>query len=132
MQSASLLKWEKELKQIFRHIDEHLEDKYGHLYTLHPSRPPRGTTANNEHDGLFNVGAAFSAGYGSHLGPGYIIEVRISTLEFVQETVRESILQEVIEMLREMIPLKFPDQPLEVTREGHLYKIHGDLSLGSL
>ena len=76
-----------------------LEDKYGHLYPLHPSRAQRGATANKEHDGLFNVGASFSAGFGSEHGSGYIVEIRMATLSHVPIDVRKQIEKDVIKVL---------------------------------
>ncbi len=65
MNNPHMAEWEKTLKEIFDIIDDYIEDKYGFLYPLHPSRPQRGRTANKSSDGLFNIGAAFSAGFGS-------------------------------------------------------------------
>jgi len=36
--------WENTLKEIFNEIDDYLEDMYGGLYPLHPSRSSRGAT----------------------------------------------------------------------------------------
>ena len=123
--------WEERLKAVFDRIDDHLEDRYGHLYPLHPARPSHGRTSNREEDGLFNVGAAFSAGFGSQHGPGYVIEVRMSTLSRISAELREKIENEVAERLREDLPKAFPGRELRVERDGPVYKIFGDLSLGS-
>ncbi len=123
--------WERKLKQVFDLIDEELEAEYGDRWPLHPARPPHGTTANRESDGLFNVGAAFSAGFGSKLGRGYIVEIRIATRAKIPPEVQEEIEQRVVELLNTHLPATFPDQKLQVSRCGHTYKIHGDLSLGS-
>lgn len=132
LRHARALAWEEQLKRVFDRVDHALEDKYGHLYPLHPARPKRGDTSNPESDGLFNVGASFSAGYGSEHGPGYIVEVRISTLSRVPPDVEEKIDEEVVSMLREELAKEFPGRTLHVSRDGHIYKIHGDLSLGEL
>ena len=58
---SDIEEWERKLKRVFDDIDDYLEEKYGHLYTLHPARAERGETSNKEQDGLFNVGATFSA-----------------------------------------------------------------------
>lgn len=121
--------WEERLKGVFDRIDDHLEERYGHLYPLHPSRPSRGGTADREQDGLFNVGAAFAAGYGSRHGPGYVIEVRMATLSRVSAELREQIEKEVAELLRNDLPKAFPGRELKVERDGPVYKIVGDLSL---
>ncbi len=124
------MKWEKRLKKIFDHIDDYLENQYGQDYPLHPARAKRGHTRNKESDGLFNVGAVFSAGYGSEYGPGYVVEVQMSTLSRVPDEVRERIGEEVAELIKEQLPEVFPGIALQVDRDGSIYKIHGDLSLG--
>ena len=68
MRHPRLVEFETRLKQLFDAIDDLLEEKYGRTYHLHPSRPARGLTGNKAHDGLFNVGATFTPGYGSHHG----------------------------------------------------------------
>lgn len=126
-----LTAWERTLKSLFDEIDDQLEDTYGPLFSLHPARPKRGTTANKEHDGLFDVGASFSAGYGSHLGRGYVVDVDVVTLQTIPATIREKIEADVYRLLNERIPEYFPDREIEVGRDGNLIKIHGDLSFGA-
>ncbi len=125
------MKWERRLKGIFDTIDAELEDKYGEFYCLHPSRPKRNATSNPEADGLFNVGAAFSAGFGSETGPGYIVEIRLSTLERIPLKIREEIKQYVFQSLGKKLSRVFPDNELQVAEENGTIRIHGDLSLGN-
>ncbi len=54
------------------------------------------------------------------------------TLDRVPDDVREAIEAEVVELLKEKLPEHFPERELEVIRDGTLYKIVGDLRLGSL
>ena len=121
--------WESRLRRVFDRIDDYLEDRYGDRYPLHPSRPLRGATASRSQDGLFNVGASFSAGYGSQLGPGYVVEVRLVTLSSVPWHVRERIEEEVAALLRRELPRAFPDRHIRVDRDGAVYKVYGDLRL---
>lgn len=132
MRHPKAIAWEQTLKQVFDDIDRRLEAKYGALYPLHPARPPRGATANPESDGLFDVGGVFTAGFGSQTGPGYVVEVRMATLERVPEAVKEQIQEEVVQLLREKLPRAFPGRDLHVSRDGAVFKIHGDLSLGTV
>ncbi|WP_455383497.1 hypothetical protein [Salinispira pacifica] len=132
MHDPRLVEFERRLKELFDSVDEELENRFGSLYPLHPARPPRGTTANREQDGLFNIGASFSAGYGSELGRGYVIEVRMVTLSHIPQHVRREITEEAVRMVRERLTDYFPDRELDVSREDNLFKIHGDLRLGSL
>lgn len=132
LKHPKLVEWEKSMKALFDEIDDYLEDKYGNLFPLHPNRTERGGTANKESDGLFNVGAAFSAGYGSRLGRGYVIEVHMATLAKVPEEIRELILRETADLVRARLKAYFPGRELEVEKDGSLYKIYGDLSLGTL
>jgi len=121
--------WEETLKSVFDVIDAELETEYSGRYSLHPSRPKRGETANPEDDGLFNVGAAFSAGFGSKYGPGYVVEIRLSTLINVPDEVREEIKVKVFQCLETRLPKAFPGKALHVSEESGVIRIHGDLSL---
>ena len=80
----------------------------------------------------FNVGASFSAGFGSEYGPGYVVEVRMVTLTRVPYYLRARIEEEVVDLLKEELPKHFPGRDLKVARDGQVYKIFGDLSLGKL
>ena len=129
MRGLRVAEWERRLKTVFDGIDHELEDVYGGQYNLHPSRAARGKTANPEDDGLFNVGAAFSAGFGSQFGPGYVVDIRLSTLEKVPADIREKIKQEVFQKLEQRLPKTFPGKILHVSEEHGNIRIHGDLSL---
>ncbi len=80
MQSSQSIEWDRRLKRLFDEVDDYLEDKYGDLFPLHPNRMKRGNTSNKEMDGLFNIGASFSPGYGTELGRGYVVDLHLSTL----------------------------------------------------
>ncbi len=130
MRHHKAVTWEKRLKAVFDKIDDHLEAKYGKEYPLRPTRAKRGTTSNKEHDGLFRIGAAFTAGYGSKVGRGYAVEILMVTLKRVPKDIRQAIEEEVATMLRQALPEAFPGRKLNVSRDGRIYKIHGDLKLG--
>ena len=121
--------WEKRLKFVFDEIDVELEHRYRDRFDLHPSRPEHGTTSSREMDGLFNVGASFSAGFGSHLGPGYVVDIRLSTLEQIPKTLKIELRDKVQAMLVEKLPAAFPGKTLRVDKERSHLRIHGDLSL---
>ncbi len=123
------MQWEETLKGVFDTLDHELEAEYGTRYTLHPSRPAHGTTTNPEADGLFNVGAAFSAGFGSKYGPGYVVEIILSTLTNVPDEVRDEIKVKVLQGLEKRLSLAFPGKELHVSEENGVIRIHGDLSL---
>lgn len=112
---------------MFDRVDDYLEEEYGRRYPLHPARPARGKTSSKAHDGLFNIGASFSAGYGSKRGPGYVVQVRMVTLTRVPQYIRDQIEEEAVERLRQELPREFPDRELRVERDGPVYKIYGDL-----
>jgi hypothetical protein len=126
------LEFNDRLKKLFDEVDEYIEEAYGDRYILHPARPSRGETANPQADGLFNIGADFTAGYGSQLGRGYLIDVEMSTLEKVEESARREIYRAVVEKVRELLPLRFPERELSVRQDGNHFKILGDFSLGDL
>jgi len=125
-----VIEWERRLSRVFDEIDDVLEDKYAGKYPLHPARARRGLTSSKAHDGLFNVGAVFSAGYGSRRGPGYIVRIRTATLSDVPAQVRDEINAEVERLLKEKLAEAFPERILRITRDGPAIKIYGDLSLG--
>ncbi len=131
MRHPKALQWERKLKKVFRRIDARLEAEYGDRYPLHPARPSEGATANPAHDGLFNIGASFSGGFGSEHGAGYVVSVQMATLENVDAAMREKIEQRVATELAAELPKTFPNRELKVSRDGHSFKIHGDLSLGN-
>jgi hypothetical protein len=126
------MRWEETLKRVFDALDAELEAEYGGRYPLHPSRPKRGATANPEDDGLFNVGAAFSAGFGSPNGPGYVVEIRIATLSRVPASIRAEIKQKIFQGLEKRLPQAFPGKELNVSEEAGILRIHGDLSLDGM
>ncbi len=125
------MEWEHQIKKMFDDVDDWLENKYGGLFNLHPNRSRRGITANKEMDGLFNVGADFSAGYGSELGRGYIVRIRMSTLDHIPETVKNDIEKDTEELVRLKLSEFFPDRALKLERDRHLLKITGDFRIGS-
>ena len=126
MLHPGIQEWERYLKMIFDEIDDYLEDVYGDGYRLHPARPARGKTANKGHDGLFNVGATFSAGFGSKYGRGYVVEVDMVTLESVPREVQMKIEADVMRLLREKIDTYLPERRVSIDKDGNVIKIHGD------
>lgn len=132
MQHHASRKLEVTLRHLFGEVDAYLEDRFGDRHLLHPARAPRGTTAHYAHDGLFDVGASFSAGYGSRFGRGYVIDVRMVTLERIAREEREEILKAAVDKVRELLPRYFPHRDLTVSRDRQVFKIHGDLKLGRL
>jgi hypothetical protein len=121
--------WEKRLKSLFDKIDMALEEEYGDRFKLHPARAPHEKTSSRSMDGLFNVGASYSAGFGSKYGAGYVVEIRLSTLERVPRKVKKELRGRVQTMLTELLPDTFPGKSLRVDNERQHLRIHGDLSL---
>jgi hypothetical protein len=124
--------FDERLKKMFDEVDNYIEDAYGSLYSLHPVRPARGETANPQADGLFNIGADFTPGYGSEHGRGYLVDVTMATLEDVNENTRREICNKAAEKIRELLPLRFPERRLSLRRDGNHFKILGDFSLGNV
>ena len=129
MRGKEAIAWEERLKSVFDEIDWELESLYGDRFPLHPARPSSGTTSNPEMDGLFNVGASYSPGFDSKWGPGYTVEIRLSTLGHIPEDIREKLQARVQELLRQKLPKAFPGKALFVDQENDTLRIHGDLSL---
>ena len=129
MRGNEVQRFERTLKRLFDQLDGELEDRWGALYPRHPVRPARGLSANPESDGLFNVGASFSAGYGSDAGKGYVIDLRLATLSRVDPRHRQEIERYVVGRVQELLATYFPMRPLRVVKDGDLFKVIGDLSL---
>lgn len=129
MRHRKAKEWEKRLKTVFDEIDVELEAAYGERFDLHPSRPEHGATSSREMDGLFNVGASYSAGFGSRLGPGYVVDIRLSTLQRIPKDLKLELRDRVQAMLIEKLPAVFRGKALHVDQEKHHLRIHGDLSL---
>ncbi len=127
-----MIEFDNKLKEIFNEIDDFLEDQYGDLFPLHPSRAERGDTSSKSHDGLFSVTSSFTAGIGSEKGRGYAVEIRFVTLEKVDKKLREKVEDEVIQLIDRKLDEKFPERELDVTRDRNVIKIYGDLSLGNV
>lgn len=129
MNNPNMSEWEDTLKKIFDIIDDHLEDKYGYLYPLHPARAKRGRTSNKSSDGLFNIGAAFSAGFGSGYGRGWVVDVSMVTLSKVPEEIKQKIYIEVTEELKRFLEEYYPERDIKVAKDGNVFKIFGELGL---
>ncbi|MDX9957393.1 MAG: hypothetical protein AB7T74_13490 [Clostridia bacterium] len=132
MDHPKTVEWDARMKSMFDRIDAILEDRYHNHWRLRRNRPGRGETTNPEADGLFNVGAIFTPGYGSEIGRGYLVDITLATDAQVPQEQREEIEALVLDLLKGFIPEYFPERRLEVSRDGSMYKIHGDLSLGSV
>ena len=128
MRHGKAKEWERRLKTVFDEIDVELEAAYGDYYDLHPSRPEHGATSSREMDGLFNVGASYSAGFGSKLGSGYVVDIRISTLQRIPKELKLKLRDKVQALLIEKLPAAFPGKQLHVDQEDRHLRIHGDLS----
>ena len=131
MYHPKMSRFKERFNKMFNEIDSYIEDKYGHLYALHPARPARGQTADPKADGLFNIGADFTPGYGSKTGRGYLLDVHMATLERVRKEDRWRIIEDVVKKIKLLLPLYFPERKLEIFAEGDHFKIIGDFSLGS-
>ena len=129
MKHPKLALWEKKLRKVLDRIDVEMEQKYGRMYPLHPARSKHGTTSGRMHDGLFSIDAAFTPGYGSKFGRGYIVRVRMVTLARVPKKTLMQLEKEVATKLRRSLPRMFPGKNLKVDQDGKVFKIHGDLSL---
>lgn len=121
---------EQKLRQICDRVDDQLEDRYGEVYPLHPNRPRRGGTANKAYDGLFNITATFTPGYGSRQGRGYLVNINMVTLDHIDADFRETIFQEAVRLIDRQLQVVFPDRKLRILRDGNVLKIVGDFSLG--
>lgn len=123
---------EARLGRLCSELDDHLEDMFGGEFPIHPNRPVRGRAANPANDGLFSTGVMFTLGYGSRYGRGFILDMEIRTLAPVPPQRRERIEKEGVAYLERRLPEAFPDRRLSIVRDGNVWKIVGDLSLGEV
>ena len=127
-----MIEFKRTFQRMFNEVDRAIEARFGDRYPLHPARPRHGTTSDPSAEGLFNIGADFTMGYGSRYGRGYLIDIHMATLEDVPPDERWEVVQAVIEKLEELLPEHFPNRNLEIFCEGDHFKICGDFSLGSV
>ncbi|MDR1949619.1 MAG: hypothetical protein LBQ38_09515 [Spirochaetaceae bacterium] len=127
-----LVAFTQTLDALFREVDEHLEDRWGHCFSLHPNRPKRGLTGNPETDGLFEIAPDFTPGFGSQRGRGYVVSLRVATLEKVPPDQFRNYMEEAAAEIRNRLPRFFPGRSLAVVRDGKIFKIIGDFSLGEV
>ena len=132
MYHPKTMEFDSRLKKLFDEVDNYLEDLYESAYRLNKVRPARGETSNPEADGLFDIGAVFTPGYGSELGRGYLIDLKISTPEKIEENIRQEIYKNAADKVRELLPLHFPERELTVSLDRNHYKILGDFNLGEI
>ena len=123
---------EDKFRQLCDELDTYLEDLFGDRYPLHPNRLPRGKASSVAYDGLFSTGTQFTLGYGSESGRGYIIDIDIVTLSRVKPEDRAAIEEAAMNFLRANLQRHFPDRKLEVVKDGSVYKLVGDFSLGNV
>lgn len=126
-----LIQFNDDLEALFKEVDEILENHWGNTFPLHPNRPKRGQTSNPEMDGLFEIAPDFTVGLNSQKGRGYIVSLRVATLEKVPPEIYESFMEEAAKLIAERLPLYFPGRDLRVVRDEPVFKIIGDFSLGN-
>jgi hypothetical protein len=127
-----LAAFNEQMESLFHEIDEMLEDHWGESFSLHPNRPAKGATENPEMDGLFETAPDFTPGIGSEKGRGYIVSLKVSTLDRVSPEQFEFLMEEAAMLIRKNLPRYFPGRKLEVVRDGKRFKIIGDFSLGEI
>jgi hypothetical protein len=123
--------FEKQMNEILLEVDAELEERYGDRFPLHPARAEHGETASGQYSGLFTVNTHFTPGYGSDLGRGYVIDVEMVTLAEVPDEVEEQIEADAARRVEEKLHERFPERDLTVERDGRMFKIRGNFSLGT-
>lgn len=119
------------MRKMCDELDYRLEESFGEAYPLHPNRPARGKAASVAYDGLFSTGTQFTLGYGSDHGRGYIVSVEMRTLAKVKEKDKKAVEEATVEIINELIPQYFPKRKIRMKKDGNVYKLVGDFSLGS-
>ncbi len=124
--------FESKLGALCSELDDYLEDTYEGVFGRHPNRPERGSGANPAFDGVFCTTAAFTLGYGSDYGRGYLINIDVRTLQTVSADQIEEIKNRAFVFTQSKLPVIFPERKLEIVRDCNLLKIIGDFSLGDV
>jgi hypothetical protein len=125
-----LAEFNRRLETLFHEVDEALEEHWEMSFSRHPNRPARGETENPEMDGLFEAAPDFTPGLGSEQGRGYLVSLRVATLETVSPEQFEFLMEEAAALIKKKLPVFFPGRDLRVVRDGRRFKIVGDFSLG--
>ncbi len=123
---------EERMALLCQELDNHLEDIYGSRYKVHPNRLKRGQGSNPSFDGLFSTSTAFTLGYGSKFGRGYIVNVEVRTLDKVSQYDSIHITSSAFAFLKSKLPTYFPDHDLDIVQDGNVIKIVGDFGLGEV
>ena len=123
---------EERMALLCQDLDNHLEDIYGDRYKIHPNRLKRGQGSNPSFDGLFSTSMAFTLGYGSKYGRGYIVDVEVRTLDKVSQYDRIHITSTAFAFLKTKLKEYFPDHDLDVVQDGPVMKVVGDFGLGEV
>ena len=123
---------EKKLSLLCQALDNHLEDKYGEHYHIHPNRLKRGQGANPSFDGLFSTSLAFTLGYGSKYGRGYVVNVEIRTLDKVSQYEQATIRGTAFSFISQNLKKYLPEHDLQIVQDGNVMKVIGDFSLGEV
>lgn len=121
---------EKRIKALLDEVDHILEDSWGDEFALHPNRPERGETWDPEMDGLFEIAADFTLGLGSQYGRGYLINLRVASLQTLAPERYEAFMLEAAKLIQERLAAHFPERHLDIVRDGPRFKLLGDFSLG--
>ncbi len=124
--------FEAKLSQLCAALDNRLEDRYGKLFPIHPNRPKRGEAAYPGFDGLFSTSVAFTLGIGSQYGRGYVMNIDVRTLDYVDPDFMTEIFNEALVFVNSNLPFYFPERELKLVKDGRVLKITGDFSLGDV
>ena len=127
MASSELEQWEARLRAALDEVDGALEQKYGSVLTRRPGRPASGTTVNPKYDGLFTLDAKFSLGITTKDGPGYTVDLRSSSVEYVSIELHSDMLNDAAQFLDEALQRAFPERNFAVAVKGNILRITGDM-----
>ncbi|HAF84792.1 MAG TPA: hypothetical protein DCG32_00155 [Sphaerochaeta sp.] len=119
------------MRKMCDELDHRLEERFGSAYPRHPNRPARGKAASVAYDGLFSTGTQFTLGYGSDHGRGYIVSVEMRTLSKVKKEDERAVEDATVAIINELLPQYFPAREITLEKDGNVYKLVGDFSLGS-
>jgi hypothetical protein len=124
--------WDALVQEALAATDRRMEEVFGQNAKLRENRPAHGQTWNPQSSGLFNVRLDFTTGAGSELGPGYVLDLEVAGYDEPDGITRKRYIEACRIILQEELDARLPGRSLRFERDGAVWKLQGDFSLGGV